>query len=98
MERVQYQTMRWHGDPLVWAGSDRTGTFADDSAFLPVLIVSRALSNPHTASVLLTSAKAFHLFFSSSGSLFHCSPMILEMSGLAKPGLRATMAAWWFCR
>lgn len=34
-----------------------------------------------------TSASAFHLLLSSSERDLHCSPMILEISGFARPGL-----------
>lgn len=43
--------------------------------------------------MVLTSASAFHSFLSSAASCLHCSPMILEMSGLGKPGCCATVAA-----
>ena len=45
-----------------------------------------------------TCARPCQYFFCSSLSAFHCSPMILEMSGLFNPGCSAMMFCWWCCR
>jgi hypothetical protein len=45
-----------------------------------------------------TSASAFHWFLVLVGRARHSSPIILDISGLGRPGCFATTAAWWCWR
>jgi hypothetical protein len=75
---------RCHPDHTAEAGSGSPGIAADAVLFPPVIVSGR---NHIGGDSCLTSASAFHLLLSSSERDRHCSPIILEISGLAKPGL-----------
>lgn len=77
---------RFHPDHTAEAGSGSQGIAADAELFPPGVIVS-VFEITFFRDASLTSASAFHLLLSSSDRDRHCSPIILEISGLAKPGL-----------
>lgn len=74
------------------AGICSPDTVSDDDVSLPseggmVQHISQMNSRGQTS---LTSASRFHSFLTSKGWSLHCSPMIFEISGFARPGFWAT--------
>ena len=75
---------------LFEVGNDNRDTTFDDGVSLPASYISIHFGQNSTC---LTSASFFQWFLVSIGDALQASPMILEISGLARPGFCATTAA-----
>jgi hypothetical protein len=79
---------------LVEAGIDNLDIVVDDVASLPIHQASVSQIIFTFKAVFYTSASRFQSLFTSGACSLHCSPMILDISGLASPGCWATTCAW----
>lgn len=73
------------------AGIDSQGIVVDGGLLLPVVRMLEDDDDP--SRMMLTSASFFHSSLTSKDALFHCSPIIFEISGFVKVGFFATMPA-----
>lgn len=80
---------------LAVVGIDSLDTVADGVVSLPNFRLSVSSVNYHVGSRegTRTSASRFQSLFISGACSLHCSPMILDISGLASPGCWATTCA-----